>query len=72
MKIPWATIIAVVSGLAGVAGAIVTPIWGTALAGQVQAVLEALSGILVIIAGGAATSVVHAAAKAKALKEASK
>ena len=57
MKITWATVIAVVSGLAGVAGVVVTPLWGTALAGEVQAVLMAISGILVIVNGGAATTV---------------
>lgn len=65
MKLTWPTILAVVSGLAGVAGAIVTPIYGSALAGEVQGVLEGISGILVIIAGGHATSIVAASAKAK-------
>ena len=55
MKITWAQVIAVVSGLAGVAGAIVTPLYGSALAGEVKAVLEAVSGILVIVAGTHAT-----------------
>jgi len=65
MKINWSTVIAVFSGLAGVAGAVVTPIWGTHLAGEVQAVIEAISGVLVIIAGYHATTVLTAQAKAK-------
>jgi uncharacterized membrane protein YfcA len=63
MQLSWANVIAVVSGLAGIAGTVITPIYGSALATQVQAVLTALSGILVIIAGGHATSVVAHAAK---------
>jgi hypothetical protein len=69
MKITWATVIAVVSGVAGVVGAAVTPIWGTALAGEVQAVLEAVSGILVIVAGTHATSLVYVKAKLSAQRE---
>jgi ABC-type branched-subunit amino acid transport system permease subunit len=70
-NIPWAKLVAVVAGLAGVAGAIITPLYGTALAGEVQAVLEAISGILVIVSGGAATTVaVHAAKLANIRKDA--
>jgi hypothetical protein len=62
---------AVVSGLAGVAGAVITPIYGSALAGEVQAVLMAISGILVIVSGGAATTVaLHAAKLANVRKDA--
>lgn len=64
-KLNWAQIIAVVSGLAGVVGSVVTPIWGAALAGEVQAVIQAVSGILVILAGGSATAVAHSTAMAK-------
>lgn len=62
-----ATIIAIVSGIAGVAGSILTPIFGNALALQIESILQALSAVLVIIAGASATSVVHATAKAKRL-----
>ncbi len=62
----WATIIAVISGLAGVAGSVLTPIYGTALATSVQAVLQTISGLLVLISGYHATSVVAATAKMKA------
>ena len=65
MKLNWATIIAVLTGLAGVVGAVITPIWGTHLASEVQAVIEGVSGVLVIIAGFHASSVVTTAAKAK-------
>ncbi len=68
-KLPWAKILAVVSGLAGIAGAVVTPVFGSALAGEVQAVLEAVSGILVIIAGTHATSLVYVKAKLSAQRE---
>jgi hypothetical protein len=69
MKITLAQVIAVVSGLAGVAGAVLVPTCGTALAGEVQAVLEAVSGILVIIAGTHATSLVYVKAKLSAQRE---
>ena len=62
----WATVIAVISGLAGVAGTVLTPIYGSNLANSVQAVLMALSGVLVAISGYHATSVVATTAKAKA------
>jgi hypothetical protein len=63
--INWSLVIAVVSGLAGVAGSVITPIYGAALAGQVQAVLQAVSGLLVLVAGFHATGVVAAASKAR-------
>ena len=69
MKITWATVIAVVSGLAGLAGAVITPVFGAALAGEVKAVLEAISGILVIVAGTSATSLVYVKAKLSAQRE---
>jgi hypothetical protein len=66
ININWATVIAVVSGLAGVAGVIVTPIWGTAVATSTQNILLALSSVLVAISGFHATSVVASNVKAKA------
>ena len=66
ININWATVIAVVSGLAGVAGVVITPIWGQALATQVQSILLALSSVLVAISGYHATSVVATTVKAKA------
>lgn len=66
MKITnWPTIIAVVSAIAGVTGTVLTPIIGTSLAAGVQAVLQAVSGLLVLIAGGGATLILHTTAKAR-------
>ncbi len=62
----WASVIAVVSGLAGVAGTVLTPIYGSNLANSVQATLMAISGLLVVISGYHATSVVASTAKMKA------
>jgi ABC-type dipeptide/oligopeptide/nickel transport system permease subunit len=59
----WAAIGAVIATLAGVAGTIITPIWGTHLAGEVQAVLMGLSAILIAIPTFHVASV--AATKAK-------
>jgi hypothetical protein len=66
VTINWATVIAVVTALAGAAGSIITPIWGTQLATQVQVVLQALAGLLVLIPAAHATSVTAHVAKAKA------
>jgi hypothetical protein len=66
VTINWATVIAVVSGLAGVAGTVITPIWGTSIANSVQAVLMSVSGLLVLISGYHATAVVASTAKMKA------
>ena len=63
----WANVIAIISGLAGVAGTVLTPIYGANLANSVQATLMALSGLLITISGYHATSVVAAVAKAKAM-----
>jgi hypothetical protein len=67
IQINWATIFAVLSGLGGVVGLIVTPIWGTHLASEVQTVIVALSGLLVSISGYHATKVVSTTATAKRL-----
>jgi hypothetical protein len=66
MKITnWPTIIAVVSAIAGVTGTVLTPLIGSSLATGVQTVLQAVSGLLILIAGGGATMIVHATAKAR-------
>ena len=66
VKLNWAMILAVLSGLGGAVGLIVTPIWGTHMTTQVQAVVAAVSALLVAISGYHATSVVTSTAKAKA------
>jgi hypothetical protein len=69
MTFNWATAIAVFTALAGVAGTIITPIFGTSLANEIQAALMAISGALIAITGYHATSVVATKAKtANALK----
>ena len=70
MKSPsWATIIAVFSALAGVIGTVLTPLLGSSLAGGVQVVLQAISGLLVLIAGGGATVAVHTTLKHNQAKD---
>jgi len=66
VNISWPTVIAVVTALAGTVGSIITPIWGAHLATQVQVVLQALAGLLVLIPAAHATSVVATTAKYKA------
>jgi len=64
-NVKWSVLIATISALAGVAGSILTPLLGSNLAAGVQVVLQAVSGLLVIIAGGGATMIVHLEAKAR-------
>lgn len=66
VTINWPTVIAVITALAGAAGSILTPIYGTNLATQVQVILQAIAGLLVLIPAAHATSVVATTAKAKA------
>ena len=49
ITINWAMIGAMVAALAGIAGSIITPIYGTSLATSVQAALQSISGLLVLI-----------------------
>jgi hypothetical protein len=65
MTLNWTTIGTAVSALAGVVGTILTPIYGTQLAGGVQAVLQSVSGLLILIGGYHVTSVAAAKAMAK-------
>ena len=67
MKINWALLAAVCTTLAGVAGEIVTPLAGTAIANETRNILEGLSAVLLVLGGGGATYVAVTAAKAKAL-----
>lgn len=63
VNINWATLGAIAAALAGIAGTILTPIYGSGLSGEVQAVLQGLSALLIAIPGWHITSV--AASKAK-------
>lgn len=63
VEINWATVIAAVTAIAGVAGSILTPVFGTHLATQVQVVLQAIAGLLVLIPAHHATSTVAAASR---------
>lgn len=49
VTINWALIGSIVAAAAGVVGSILTPIYGTSLSTSVQAVLMAVSGLLVLI-----------------------
>lgn len=54
----WTLIAQVVSALAGAAGTILTPIYGTNLASAIVGVLQALSALLLVIPT-VTTAVVH-------------
>ena len=62
----WSMLASIVSALSGVVGSIVTPLYGSHVTASVQAVLAALSALLIVIAGYHVTSVAAANAKAKA------
>ena len=65
ISINWAKVIAFLTALAGVAGTVLTPIYGSNLAGAVQGVILGVSGLLIAITGYHATSVVASALKLK-------
>jgi hypothetical protein len=65
LKLNWPNVIAALSAAAGIAGTIITPIWGDKLAASVQAALMAVSGLLIAITGYHATSVVSTRVKAQ-------
>ena len=58
-------IASICAALAGVAGSILTPLYGADLSTAVQGVLQALSSLLVLIPTLHVSSVASAAAKAK-------
>ena len=64
MKINLALIASIISALAGATGTVLTPIYGSNLSAGVAAVLQAVSGLLVLIGGYHVTSVATAQAKA--------
>lgn len=47
--IDWASIAATLAAIAGVIGTILTPLLGSQLSTAVEAVIEAISGVLVVI-----------------------
>ena len=49
VTINWAMIGSFIAALAGVAGSVLTPIYGTQMATGVQQVLQAVSGLLLLI-----------------------
>jgi len=49
VTINWALIGSIVAAVAGVVGSVLTPIYGKNLSGSVEAVLQAVSGLLVLI-----------------------
>jgi hypothetical protein len=65
VNLNWALIGSIVAALAGVAGSILTPLYGSSLATSVQAVLQALSGLLVVIPTFHVSSVAASGAKYK-------
>ena len=65
----WAKLVAVITAIAGATGAILTPVLGQSIAAGMQTVLEAISGLLLLIPIGGATVVITTSAKAKVLAE---
>lgn len=65
--INWALWGALATALAGMAGSIITPIYGSGLATGVQVALQILSGFLVAIPGFHVSSVAASNAKASHL-----
>jgi hypothetical protein len=64
VKLNWGVLGSVVAALAGIAGSIITPVFGSHLAAQVQSVLQSLSGLLILIPSWHLGSVAAANAKA--------
>ena len=65
MKINWAFLGSIAAALAGVAGTVITPVYGQDLATSVSGVLQGLSGLLIAISAFHVTSVAATAARAK-------
>jgi hypothetical protein len=65
----WTKIVAVIAAIAGATGSVLTPLLGQSIANGVQTVLEAISGLLLLIPIGGATVVITTSAKAKVLAE---
>ena len=49
IKWNWPLLASILTAFAGVAGTVLTPVYGTNLSGQVQAILMAISGLLLAI-----------------------
>jgi uncharacterized membrane protein YjjB (DUF3815 family) len=64
VKINWALLGSVLTALAGVAGSVLTPLYGTGLSNAVSVVLQSLAALLVLIPGLHMTQVAAANAKA--------
>ena len=62
----WALLGSLVAALAGVVGSIVTPIYGSELSSSIENVLQALSGLLVLIPTLHMSSVAASNAKLRA------
>ena len=69
VNVNWALIASVLSALTGLVGSVLTPIYGTHLSTSVQAVLQALSGFLILIPTFHAGSVAAYNAKLKYASE---
>ena len=69
-KFNWALLGAILTGLAGAAGTVLTPIYGTNLATNVQDILQAFSGLFAALGGGGAVVVAVGGAKALAVARA--
>lgn len=68
----WAKALAAFSALAGASGSVLTPLLGTSLSSASQTVLQAISGLLVLIPATSAVMLNHAQARVKVTAEAEK
>lgn len=68
MKINWTFLASIASALAGVAGTVITPVYGTGLGSSVQGILQAVSGLLIAIGAWHVNGVAAAQARAKAVR----
>lgn len=67
VNINWSYVSTIVAALAGIAGVVVTPIYGTGLAGALQGVITAIAGVLVLLPVHHVATVAVTTAKARAL-----
>lgn len=65
MTITWANVGALLSAVAGAIGTALVPIFGTHLASSVQAVVQAIAGLLLAIGAYHVTAVARTQAEAK-------
>lgn len=71
MNLSWSSIGAALAALAGVVGTVLNPIVGTGISTSVGVVIQALSGLLILIGSWHVSSVAATQAKINAMQKAS-